>query len=397
VPLNIPDSLIEPKPAISHVAAKRIVVLSQHYYSSKRKANFHFLSEAFADLGYDVTFVTVQISPVSWLRKRDSRTCPQLWNEAGKLIQKRPNLKSFVWLTPFHIFSLRSKIADHLSTPLSYLYGHWPLGQMRKSILQADLFLFESTGGILLMDRFRKMNPDAAYVYRPSDNLRHLGAHQAIVTAEERLLSQFHFISSPSQEMCERAKKYSNVAFHPHGIDKIIFSQKFENPYPADSRTCAVSIGSAFFDYDFLRIAAQSLPDWAFHILGNVARTGTAPNIFYHGEIPFEQTIPYLHHAHVGLAAYRNQPEAKGLVDSSLKLTQYTWCRLPSVAPAYCMRADRPHIFGYDLSRPETIREALLAARNHNRHTIQRDEIDSWKGLATKILTHLPGKFATSD
>src|SRR5687767_6242272 len=53
-----------------HLAAapaprRRAVLLSGHYYASKRKANFHFLADSYARQGWDVTFVTTQISPIS--------------------------------------------------------------------------------------------------------------------------------------------------------------------------------------------------------------------------------------------------------------------------------------------------------------------------------------------
>ena len=48
---------------------KKIVLITGHYYSSKRKAGFHFLAEAFAKDGYDVTFITTGLSLLSILKK----------------------------------------------------------------------------------------------------------------------------------------------------------------------------------------------------------------------------------------------------------------------------------------------------------------------------------------
>jgi len=365
---------------------KQIVIVSQHWYSSRRKANFHFLADAFADLGHDVTFMTVQISPISWLRRSDVRACPDVWKESGKLIKKRSHLRSFVWLTPFHVFSLRSPTADRLTSAFFRLYGHLPLGKISRLVREADLFLFESTGGILMVDRFRRMNPSAAYLYRPSDNLSYLRAHPVIVSTEERLLKTFDFISAPSRQMYERAEPFGNVAFHPHGVDKEAFLRETQSPFPQDGRVHVVSVGASCFDHETLRLAAQAMPDWIFHIIGNVPQTELLSNIRYYGEIPFAETIPYLQHADIGLSPYCDWPEVRSLADSSLRLTQYTWCRLPSVAPTYCLRPDRPHLFGYEHSRPETIKEALLAAGSYDRNTIQRDQIESWGELAEKIL-----------
>jgi 2-beta-glucuronyltransferase len=82
----------------SHLAAapaprRRAVLLSGHYYASKRKANFHFLADSYARQGWDVTFVTTQISPISRWR-RDLRFTYPVLAEANRLVGEAENLTS---------------------------------------------------------------------------------------------------------------------------------------------------------------------------------------------------------------------------------------------------------------------------------------------------------------
>ncbi|WP_437194364.1 GumK N-terminal domain-containing glycosyltransferase [Planctomicrobium sp. SH527] len=365
---------------------RRLVIVTQHFYSSKRKANFHFLADAFANLGIEVTFVTTQISPISWLKKGDTRLCPELWQESGRIIEKRPNLRSFVWLTPFHTFTLKSKLADQLSGPFFNLYERLPLGKLAPVLKNADAVLFESGGAILLTDRIRKINGTAKLIYRPSDDLTHLGSHRNIVNAERKHRDKFSLISVPSRRAAQHFDGHRNVRYQPHGIDKLVFETSAPSPYPGSKRVNAVSVGSSFFDYKFIELAAQSFPDWQFHVIGTMASKSPLNNITYYDEMPFHQTIPHLRHADIGLAPYVDHASASGLADSSLKIVQYTWNRLPVVAPVFCMRTDRPHIFGYEHSQPVSIVSALQSASTFDRSTIDRSPIKSWSELAVDIL-----------
>ena len=47
----------------------KVVLLSWHYYNSKRQAGFHFLANAFRDKGFQVVFISSAISLLNFLRK----------------------------------------------------------------------------------------------------------------------------------------------------------------------------------------------------------------------------------------------------------------------------------------------------------------------------------------
>jgi len=378
------DAAAQPFPHSTATGApRRAVLVSGHYYASKRKANFHFLADALAAQGWEVTFVTAQISPISRLRG-DPRFEYPVEAEANRVVPVRRNLSSFVWMTPFHVFSLRSGLADRLSGPLFGLYSRLPLGGLERVVRSADLIVVESTGALLLVERFRRMNPGARLVYRVSDDTRNLGQHPIIVEAEERILPLFDLISAPSRYTVQRFGHLPSVRFHPHGVDVSVFDAPHPSPYRGDGPHL-ISVGHSFFDYDFVDAASQLFPAWTFHLVGKLEKRFERPNVRWYGEMPFAETIPFVQHADIGLAPYVYREGAETLADSSLKLTQYTWCRLPSVAPTFATRPDRPHVVGYVPGDRDSIRTALEAARAFDRTTVSRAGIRGWDELARII------------
>ena len=108
-----------------------------------------------------------------------------------------------------------------------------------------------------------------------------------------------------------------------------------------------------------------------------------APNLICHGERPFRELIPYLQHADIGLQTLAYTPGAEWFADS-LKMSQYTYCRLPIVAPSF-LRSDRPHVYYYEPGDDVSIQQALMSAHAHDRLTISADGVLTWDELAATL------------
>jgi 2-beta-glucuronyltransferase len=113
----------------------------------------------------------------------------------------------------------------------------------------------------------------------------------------------------------------------------------------------------------------------------------SAPNIVHHGERPFAETLPWIRHADVGLALYRYRDGAEHLADSSLKIIQYTWCRLPVVAPNFAAAPENPHVIGYAPGDAASIKAACVRALAVDRAAIDVSRICDWDAL----VRHLAG------
>ena len=360
---------------------KRAVFVTNHYWDSHRKAGFHWLADAFWRAGWHVLFFSESISWVSWLR-RDQRFTYPMFREAGWLRPVRDRMLSYVWLTPFHPVNFRNRLLNRLSAPLLSLYGKFPYTEAEAEIAKADLFVFDSDHGLFLFDRFKQQNPTARFVYRVSDDIPMLQHHPIVLQNEERVAPRFDLLSVPCDYIQRRFSYLPQVILQKHGLRKELFDAPSKNPYQGNG-PFFIFVGKSYFDLDFLKRALRVFPEAAFHVFGAIADLPTAPNLHAYGERPFVEMIPYLKHAHVGLQAMSYCPGAECLTDS-LKMHQYTYCRLPIVAPEF-LRHDRPHVFYYQPGNDDSIRQALQSALEFDRDAIPTATVLSWDDIAVRM------------
>ncbi len=371
---------------------KRVLLVTGHYIESKRQAGFHWLADAYWRAGWEVVFFSAPISWLSWLR-RDHRFNYPIRAEANRLRWVRQRLGSYVWFTRWHPCNLRSAIANNWTKAMFSRYGDMPLGQGESLVASADLIIFESTPAQLLFEQFKRINSHARYVYRVSDDLNLLRSHPIVLETERRNSSQYDLLSVPSQFIFERFKHLPNARLHHHGVPEHLFASADTNPYRGDWELNAVFVGNVYFDADFLDRAARMFPKWGFHIIGEVGRLTKRPNVLAYGEMPYDQTVPYIKYADIGLQTLTYTPRAQSFSDS-LKVVQYTHCRLPIVLPDF-IPSDRPNAFSYSTADDESIRKALLAARDFDFQTLEINSITSSDDLAStlageKLASELP-------
>ncbi|MBD3404265.1 glucuronosyltransferase [candidate division GN15 bacterium] len=362
---------------------KRVVLITGHYWGSKRWAGFHWIADAFARRGWHVTFFTASISHLSRLI-RDYRFQYPIRAEAGKVYEVRDNIDSFVWFTPWHPANLRSHILNRFSMPLFATYGDFHLNEGQEALEEADLLVFESTPGLLLYRRSRQLNPKATCIYRVSDDLRLLKSHPAVIREEERIVENFDLVSVPSRYIYDKFRTLPNVRLQHHGIRKELFDGEVDNPYDCTDVPNAVFVGSARLDVDFLRRAARLFPDWQFHIIGPIEAVPEAANIHRYGELRHEETIPYIVHADIGLHTMQYSPGAESFTDS-LKVIQYAYCRLPIVTPEF-LKSGRSNKFYYRPGDDSSIETALREAAGFDRQSIDTSQIRSWGDLVDEFI-----------
>ncbi|WP_066377060.1 MULTISPECIES: glucuronosyltransferase [unclassified Anabaena] len=365
---------------------KRVVLVTGHYWQSKRKAGFHWLADAFLRQGWEVVFFT---APISWLSviRGDYRLEYPVVREANQLQQVETKIWSYVWFTPWHPANLRWDLLNYLASKLFRLYSQFPLGAVEPMIENADLIIFESTPALLLFEKFKFLNPNAKFVYRVSDDLRLLRNHPVVLETEKQISSKFDLVSVPSQYIYKKFAGLPKLQLHLHGIRKDLFDSNYTNPYLNSNCPNIIFVGNSYFDVEFLESASQLFPDWQFHIIGPINNLPANKNIISYGEMPFKDTIPYIKYADIALQIRSYSPGIESLTDS-LKVIQYTYCQLPIIAPTYLSSA-RPHVFYYQPSDADSIQQALISAQNFDRSQIQTDDIYSWDELISKWLLDL--------
>jgi 2-beta-glucuronyltransferase len=110
-----------------------------------------------------------------------------------------------------------------------------------------------------------------------------------------------------------------------------------------------------------------------------------AANLHHHGEVPFGTLVPYLVHADVGIAPYTFRPDLAYLSESSLKLIQYSYCRLPVVAPFFA-KGSRSNIFDYVPEDAETAVAAFRQALVFDKGPLEPGSIKDWDEVVSEVI-----------
>ncbi len=255
---------------------------------------------------------------------------------------------------------------------------------MEDKVKETDLFIFESFPGLFLFPKFKELNPSARFVYRVSDDIRLFNPHVTVLELEKKISPEFDLVSVPSHFIFNKFKGLDNLRLQYHGINKNLFDDKYENPYSHNKNNPnLIFTGISYFDYEFLELGSQLFPNWRFHIFGPMKHKLQADNIKYYGEVSYEKIIPYIKYADIGLQTLIYSKSAVAFTDS-LKVLQYSYCKLPIVAPEF-LKSDRKNIYYYKPGDEESIRGAVTNAQKFGKDTFDNSNIHSWEKLAKEL------------
>ena len=94
--------------------------------------------------------------------------------------------------------------------------------------------------------------------------------------------------------------------------------------------------------------------------------------------MPFDEIVPYLQHATFALLLF---PPGYGSLGQGNKVAQYSYCRLPIVAPAH-LESDRPNLCLFEPGDGESLRRALEEAERMPHSPAFADGVMSAEELA---------------
>jgi 2-beta-glucuronyltransferase len=302
--------------------------------------------------------------------------------------RRAENLHSYVWVPVLHPARLGKSVDAAIGGFLGWLYPRLLPGTIRDVAAKADLIVIESCAAIALFPLLKRLAPQAKFVYCASDRLEVVGMQPALAKILSATAPDYDLVRVPARSMTEDFGPRARVKFIPHGIDKQAFAPQVARPYPPGTKN-AVAAGDMMFDHATLLSLVERFPHVTFHAFGRLAFGNTAhPNLVVHGEVPFEALVPYLVHADVGLAPYVCRPRLDYLAESSLKLLQYTYCRLPIVAPHFAA-GGRSHVFGYDPGDSLSTATAFERALRCDRRTIDTEAVEDWNDVMARVLEPL--------
>ncbi len=360
----------------------KILVLSGQDFRSKRQVNIHFIARAMMEVG-DVRFFSIGFSRLSLIR-RDPRA--NLWASANR-IERVDGVECFLWRTPLHPINLARHGAAAapraLSESLFARYAATPQPVLDQWAREADLIVLESGMAPILMARLRACAPRARFVYVASDALETIGCDAAVERALARHADAFDVIALPSPLLARDFPPGSRLAHIPHGLDaRVLGARAAPSPYGPGAH--AISVGSMLFDPDFFRIAAAVRPRIRFHVIGAGVPVPAADNIVVYPETPFAETLPFIGHATIGLAPYRQAGAPAYLADTSMKLMQYAALGVPAVCPHFAAGGHAGR-FGYRPGDPRSIAAALDAAMAFDATSLRPTYL-TWRDVAMRLL-----------
>lgn len=367
--------------SVAALMPRRVVLFTLHVYESKRRAGFHWIADALVEMGWDVVFVTVAISPLSVLRG-DYRVQVAKEIPKNRVLSVKLRLRQFLWWTPWHPANLRFDFLNELSTPLFRNYGKTLPKQLRSVIQEAEVIIFESTPGVAVFESVKKINPDARIVYRVSDDLRLLKNHPVVFDFEEKLANASDLVSVPSAYLFDLFSRFSRTQLQFHGVNDKTLDQDCINPYPEKS-TNAVFTGIAHLDDSFIEIASMEFPEVSFHIIGPIPAKIMRKNVIYHGEMAFYKIIPYIKFADFGLHSLAFTPGTESFSDS-LKVLHYSYFKIPIIFPSF-IPSNRLNVFKYEPNSRASIKDAVNSALKFSEPE-KIDKPNSWEYLATRLV-----------
>jgi 2-beta-glucuronyltransferase len=369
------------------IPPRSAVLFTQQFVGrGTRKTGMVFWAETLAALGWKTSVVTTQVSWLSRLLNRQ-RLAGVPAGEINAWVPRGKNLEGFIWVPLVHPVGTRWPLVNALTSPLAALFARLLPKEIRSSVAEADLIVIESCAAAVLFPALKRLAPRARIVYCASDRLGAVGMHPVIQRALDRTQGQYDLIRVPSPSMLADFASSSRTAYIPHGVARASFDRTRDNPYRQGSRNAVVG-GDMAFDLSSVTAAVKAFPDVNFHFFGKmvIGELEREPNVVLHGEVPFETLIGFLQHADVGVAPYVEKPGLNYLAESSLKLAQYAYCRLPTIAPAFAA-GSRSNIVPYDPADPPSAAASMAKALKMDRARIDRSDVIDWDTVIERVLT----------
>ncbi|RYF49477.1 MAG: hypothetical protein EOO38_07825 [Cytophagaceae bacterium] len=363
----------------------RFFIGTAHFFAPiYRDAGMHRFAKALAAKGHHVDFITFG---QSWLKQRikaETKTYVDSANTAASANTNPLNIHAHVHQEWFHPPS-GSPFVEQLTRPLDRLYGHRLDAWANEAARAADVVILECGYALYFFEAISKLNPQAKYIAFYNDRLELVGFRSEVLKLHKQLMPRFDMVRTNAERLLDYLPAGANGRYVAQGVDKELIRFDSPSPYVAGTRNI-VSVGNMLFDDAALRsiAAAAARINVDVHVIG--AQMVDPPgNVIVHGELPFEVTLPYIVHADVGLAPYRATEGAEYLVQSSLKIQQYSYCGLP-ILLAKEMGIDGVNFVEYSKSIPGDIDRAVNKAFSMGKSYKYGAHVHGWDEIGDMLL-----------
>ena len=356
---------------------KRLIFLTGHFPHQKRRTSMLWVTDHLQTKGWHVTYVTVGYSWLSRL-SNDKRLAAldNVPHHGAHAIS--PSLTGVYGVSPWHPVRSQFEPLNVLLEPFSKLFTAYWAPRLRSLLPSADLVICESGAPVLLGHLIAKYAPQAARVYRVSDDIRLLNAPDVLLRAEAAH-HHFHRISTGSPLIAQRFQDHPNVTLDPMGVPYHLINVGTSDPYDRTRQgKVAVCAGSTLLDIQAVLRTARRCPNWQIHVIGRLkSKPPDLPNITWHGEQPFAKTLSFIQHADIGLAPFQDVPGVEYQITNSNRILLYRYYGLPILAPARLCAPDMPSLISD--SAPDASAQCEAFGR-------QPEPVPDWSALADALV-----------
>ena len=311
---------------------KRFVFLTGHFPQQKRRTSMLWVTDHLQSQGCHVTYATVGYSWLSRL-KGDRRLAALGYTPNTGTTPISPTLTGLFGYSPYHPTNWPTQTLNKAFETLDPLFAAYWAPRLRAPLAQADVVVVESGPPVALSPLVARLAPQATRIYRVSDDIRLLNAPPALLQAETQH-HHFHRISTGSPLIAQRFADHPNVTLDPMGVPHAQINVNVPDPYARTGAPIAVCAGSTLLDMEQIVHTARAAPHWQIHVIGRLKSTPPAlPNVTWHGEMPFQETLGYIRHADIGLAPFQDVPGVEYQITNSNRILLYRHTGLPILVP----------------------------------------------------------------
>lgn len=340
------------------MSLKKITFITGHNWKSNRLGGFHKFAEAACNAGIEVVFFSFPRPYYSYFMHQELYNYKTI-KELQKGIKYEVAGQSLTNIT-FPTFKLPNSANKILSDGMMNALERFSFASFKKFAKKwfdgTDVFVFESSDGMIFVDQLKKMYPNAKMIYRPSDPLMYDGALSRYVKNETHMMKKADLNIIVNQEGLDlykrkipdfdRTIKYTLLS---NGVDIESYEKKYPVPELLQKGNTVLYVGAWEVEWDLLFKAADADENFNYIVVCPnypsaeiQEKVKTCKNFFYVPGIPPKDVPAWITNCSVVMVPYvtdfyKNRPlgiTAKYYQAMAAKKPIVAYCDTPKLTDA---------------------------------------------------------------